>query len=114
MRLLDKITHKELFSELDEATTFSQRLIGLLGRKSISGDYAFCLANCNSVHMFGMRFAIDVIYLNRQDQIVKLVKNLRPWRVSMARSAVKVIETKSGMCDHLNLKVGQELTIVRL
>ena len=42
------------------------------------------LAPCTAVHTVGMRFAIDVVFVDRQGFAVKIVRNLRPWRIALA------------------------------
>ncbi|MEM5551772.1 DUF192 domain-containing protein [Pseudoalteromonas sp. NEC-BIFX-2020_002] len=92
------------------ANTWWLRLRGLLGRTLNEND-GLLIVPCNSVHMIGMRYAIDVVYLNKQNTIIKIVKNLRPWQVSTCRNACKVIELSTKNTNTKILKVGDNLTI---
>ena len=61
------------------ADTFLTRFAGLMFRKPLPPATGLFLAPCNSVHMCFMRFAIDVVYLDKDYKIVKVVKKLKPW-----------------------------------
>ncbi|MCQ8876777.1 DUF192 domain-containing protein [Pseudoalteromonas shioyasakiensis] len=92
------------------ANTWWLRLRGLLGR-TLSENDGLLITPCNSVHMLGMRYAIDVIYLNKQNTIIKIVKNLRPWQFSACGKACKVIELSIKNGNTKTLKVGDNLII---
>lgn len=64
------------------ARTFRARLVGLLGRRSLAPDEALLIEPCRSVHTCFMRFAIDVVFLDRSGRVVGMVSNLRPFRLS--------------------------------
>lgn len=94
------------------ANTALKRLQGLLGRSSLPLHEALWLRPCNSIHTFWMRFAIDVIFLDRQLHIVHLVENLRPFRLTApTRQAASVIEMAAHSIARLQLQVGDELRI---
>lgn len=92
------------------ANTWWLRLRGLLGR-TLKEDDGLLITPCNSVHMFGMRYAIDVVYLNKQNTVIKIVKNLRPWQFSACGKAYKVIELSTKNNNTQTLKVGDNLII---
>ena len=92
------------------ADNFMLRLRGLMGRKNLPDRTALLLAPCDSVHMCFMRFAIDVVYLNKDLTILKIVKNLKPWTgLSMCRGAWAVLELNAGEADRCGLEVGERL-----
>lgn len=91
--------------------TFWQRAKGLLGKKSIESDQFYLFYQCSSVHMFAMKFSIDLVYLNHHFEIVKLVHSLEPWQVSVCLKAKHVIEMKDGMISVHRLVVGEKLLI---
>lgn len=94
------------------ANTALKRLRGLLGRAALSPQEALWLRPCNSVHTWWMRFAIDVIFLDRELRIVRLVENLRPFRLTRpSRQAVSVIEMAAHSITRLNLQVGEQLRV---
>jgi len=63
------------------AKTFKDRLFGLMGRKSM-GCGAMVFPNCKAIHTFFMRFPIDVIYINKDMNVIGIEKNLTPWKIS--------------------------------
>ncbi len=65
---------------------------GLLGRDHLPAGTALVIAPSNAIHMFGMRFAIDVLFARRNGQVVKRVRALAPRRVALAWSAFAAIE----------------------
>lgn len=67
------------------------------------------LVSTNSIHMCFMRFAIDAVYLDQDNIIVKIVKNLHPWiGISACFHAASVIEMLSGEAERLHLEIGMK------
>ncbi|MCZ8537261.1 DUF192 domain-containing protein [Paenisporosarcina quisquiliarum] len=84
----------DLQIQITHATNFESRLKGLLFQKKAITKEGLLLTPCNSVHMFFMRFPIDVVFLNQTNKVVKVVSDLKPWRivppVSGAHSALEL------------------------
>lgn len=98
------------FLEIKIADSFFTRLAGLMFQKKLPQATGLLLAPCNSVHMCFMRFSIDVIYLDKDYKILKLVKNLRPWiGLSMCSNAWATLEMTAGEADRFGLAVGNKL-----
>ena len=98
------------FLKMMVADTFFLRLRGLMFHKILPPATGFLLEPCNSVHMCFMRFAIDVIYMDKEFNIIKIVKNLRPWiGLSMCNNAWAALEMTAGEAGHCGLAVGQKL-----
>lgn len=73
------------------------RARGLLGRGGLAAGEGIVITPCSSVHMCFMRFAIDVLYLDREGRVVKTVDGLRPWRFSLGGTgAHQVVELTAG------------------
>jgi uncharacterized protein len=89
-----------------------RRLRGLLGRRGLSPDQGLLLRPVNAIHTFFMRFAIDVVFLDRDYVVVKVVNDVRPWRFCAARSAKVVLELAAGVAAGLQLSVGERLVPV--
>ena len=108
---IDNVTRgTELANSARAARSYWARLVGLLGRSSLKPGEALLIEPCNSVHTFFMRFAIDVVYLDKSHRVVKAVSALRPFRMSMgAKGAHAVIELPSGTIASTQLAVGDEL-----
>jgi hypothetical protein len=67
------------------------RLLGLALRRR-PPDYALLLPRCRSVHTFGMRFPLDLVWLDRGGRPVRVDEAVPPWRVRSCRRAVAVLE----------------------
>lgn len=79
------------------AKSFFQRARGLIGRKSLAPGTGLLILRCNAIHTFFMRFPIDATFLDKNDQVVKVVRNISPWRPFIwgGWRAKKVLETQS-------------------
>ncbi len=93
----------------DVADTSASRCKGLLGRDSLSPGEGLWIIPCEAIHTCGMRFAIDIIYLNRQKRVCKLLKNIKPWRLSMCAFANSVLEVPAGTIEHTGTQKGDQL-----
>jgi uncharacterized protein len=80
------------------ATTLRARARGLLGR---AAPEPLLIAPARSVHTCGMRFPIDVVFLDAELRVVRVVRGLRPWRVAGARRARAVLELPAGAAARL-------------
>jgi uncharacterized membrane protein (UPF0127 family) len=76
------------------ARGFRARLIGLTLRRA--ADEPLLIPRCRSVHTAGMRFAIDVVFLDARGRVVRVAPAVRPWRLVSCRRAVAVVETAAG------------------
>jgi uncharacterized protein len=93
------------------ADSAPSRMRGLLGRSELNEGEGLLIRPTNSVHMFFMRFAIDVVYLDRQLVVRKVVEALRPWRMSGCRGARAALELPAGTAGRRGIIVGEQLTL---
>jgi hypothetical protein len=82
---------------------------GLLGRDALSGGEGLWIVPCESVHTFGMRFPIDLVYLDRNKKVRKVRSGVPPWRLSACLSAHSVIELASGTIQTTQTRPGDKL-----
>ena len=80
------------------ARTLFARIKGLIGTKRLPPGEGMLILRCNAIHTFFMSFAIDATFLDQQDHVVKVVRNIHPWHpfVWGGLRAVKVLETATG------------------
>ncbi|MBP0458236.1 DUF192 domain-containing protein [Streptomyces montanisoli] len=91
------------------AASYRTRRRGLLGRDGIDG--ALLLTPCGSVHTFGMRFAIDVAYLDRRMRVLG-TQTLHPGRLPLPRLRARhVLEAEAGAMAEWGLRVGVTVRI---
>ena len=69
----------------DVADTSAKRQKGLLGRDDLPAGEGLWIVPCEGVHTCGMRFPIDVVYLDRKKRVRKLRSAMTPWRLSAIR-----------------------------
>ena len=99
----------EVLATLEVADSGRSRARGLLGRDGIEG--ALLIQPAKSVHTLGMRFPIDVAFVD-SDMIVVRIVTMRRWR--LGRPVLKahgVVEAEAGAFGHWNLKVGDRLDV---
>ena len=88
-----------------EARSFIDKLKGFMFIKK--PGYALLLKSTNSIHSFFMRFSIDVLFLDKDNKIVKIEGNIQPGRVFLpVISASKVLELPTGLVDISKFKIG--------
>lgn len=65
------------------------------------------ISPCNSIHMMFMRFPIDAVFINANNQIKALYKRLSPWFgiSSIHKDACSVIELKAGTIEKSGLEI---------
>jgi uncharacterized membrane protein (UPF0127 family) len=101
-----------LAARLRVADTHWTRLRGLLGTTTLPDGDGLWIVPCRQVHMFGMRYAIDVVFLDDARTVVGLTETLTPWRVSpLVKAATSVIELPAGTIAKTGLAAGQAITI---
>ena len=88
------------------------RMRGLLGRKTLPAGEGILLRPASSVHMFFMAFAIDVVWLDRDLQVLGVTPELRPWRTAGRRGARSALELVAGECERRSLVAGDRLRVV--
>jgi len=69
-----------------------------------------CTTPCASIHTLGMRYAIDVLYLDASWRILKRVDALRPWRFSACWAARATLELAAGTAHRRGLEKGLQLS----
>jgi len=95
--------------EVDVAATRASRRRGLLGRDSLGATEGLLLTPCKAVHTVGMRFPIDVIFIDRDGRAVRIVPALAPWRIAMSARAKAVIELAAGTAAASDIQIGDML-----
>src|ERR1700704_1472993 len=82
---------------------------GLLGRSGLPAGEGLWIVPCESVHTFGMKFPIDLVYLDRNKKVKKVRSGVPPWRLSACLSAHSVLELASGTIHRTQTRPGDTL-----
>ena len=120
---------RQLAARLDDGRYLARRVVvakgvfsrfmGLMGRTDLDPEEGLWLVPCRSIHMFFMRTAIDVAFLDRQGVVVRAVSRMRPWSLRpvgvtllpVAR-AHSVLELAPGTLERLGVAEGARLDLV--
>lgn len=86
------------------------RTLGLLARPPLQPDEALWLNPCGGIHTWAMRYPIDVVFLDAQLRVLRVVPNVSPWRLVFApRNTRSVVELRAGKA--VGLEVGDQLAV---
>ena len=108
-QLIEQSTGAILVESLELADRFWSRLVGLQFRSSLPAGHGLLLVPCSSLHTFFVRFAIDLVILDRRGEVVAVRKQVRPWRVVLPiRHAHAILEMPSGAA---HVQPGQRLRL---
>lgn len=94
------------------ADTAPRRLRGLLGRVALEAGEGLLIRPAPAIHTFFMRFAIDAVFLDRDDTVLAVRPSLAPWRTAGQRGARAVLELRAGQAGDRGLAVGDRLTLM--
>lgn len=97
--------------KLSVADSFLTRAAGLLFSPSPESGQGLLITHCASVHMFFMRYAIDVVFIDAAGRILKLCPALKPWSMAACRQARHVIELRDGDIQKFGLQQGQVIAL---
>lgn len=94
------------------ADTFCRRGVGLLLQKDWSGLDGLLLVPCASIHTFGMRMRLDVCFLDSRMRVVKVRRDLGPWKLaSGGRDASRALELPPGRLEETGTEAGDLLCL---
>ena len=111
MVIVNARTNEAVARDVALAVTRATRRRGLLGRDSLNPSAALVLSPCWAIHTMFMRFAIDVIFVDRQGRAVRIVHELPPWRITGAAGARSTIELRAGSLQLLDVQVGDQFRL---
>lgn len=98
-----------VLASAEVALSRRQRRTGLIGRREFEG--ALVLPRCNWVHTIGVKFPIDVAFLDADDTVIKVTSMHRMQIGARVSHATTVIEARQGSFDRWNLRVGDCIDI---
>ena len=91
------------------AGTVGARTRGLLRRRGLPGGEGLLLRPASSIHTLFMRFPIDVVFLDRELVVRKVVPEVRPWRLAFGLRSHAVLELPAGECERRGIARGDRL-----
>jgi uncharacterized protein len=106
LKVVNRARGTVLATHLEVADSATKRSKGLLGRNGLGSGEGLWIVPCESVHTFFMRFAIDLVYLDRNNRVKKVRSVVGPWRVSACLTAHSVLELPAGTICNTQTAVG--------
>ncbi len=112
LKALNLRTNQVLADQVQVATSFYQRTKGLLGRTGIEKGEGLYITQCRSIHTFFMRFSIDILFLDSERKVTKVISELKPFRVAFgARRTIGVLELPEGTVDKNRCEIGDLISL---
>ncbi len=105
-----RVVARTLLTAFDSAS----RRRGLLHHDSLPADTALIIAPSNAIHTFFMRFAIDVAFVSRSGEVLKLRRDMPSRRIAGAWRGFAVVELASGALDRADTRPGDRLRITTI
>lgn len=101
-------THVEI------ATTFLARGLGLMFRQNLPDGHGLAIVPCGSIHMFCMKFPLDVAFVDDKGRVLRALHGIKPWRATWpVRGAKAAIELPAGTLKVHGVEKGSVLNLVR-
>lgn len=113
-RIVEASSGRPLIARVEVACGVGLRAArGLLGRHGLGPGEGLLLADrLGCVHTAGMRFPIDVVFLDRRLAVVGIAEAVRPWRLAHCRGGRLQLELAAGRARALGLAPGVRLALV--
>jgi uncharacterized protein len=99
---------------VDVADTSEKRRTGLLKHTGLAPGEGLWIKPCESVHTFFMKFAIDLVYIDKKLKVRKARKAVPAWRLSACLTAHSILELPAGTIERTGTQAGDELSIEKL
>jgi uncharacterized membrane protein (UPF0127 family) len=92
------------------ADSFAARARGLMLSPPLPPEGALVIEPCNSIHMFFMRYPLDIVFLGKEGEVVFMYRGIKPWRMGrMVRGARLAIELPEGAIERSGTQVGDRI-----
>ncbi len=111
--MIKNITRQTIIAtHVDIADHAWTRMKGLLGRADLPQNHALVITHCNSIHMMFMAFAIDVIFIDKNNHVVGLTAHIPPFAFSpIFWKSTCAIELPPGTIQATQTHVGDSIQI---
>jgi len=114
LKLVDPSTGRALATAVEVPRTSFGRGLGLMFRRTLPPGHAMWIKPCNGIHMFWMNFAVDALFLDRAERVVKVYRRLGEWRiVPLVWGAHSVVELPAGTLEGVELGRGHQVRFVQ-
>lgn len=109
MKVINKRTGEVILDNLVIADTFYKRFIGLMGQSELIQGTGIKIDPCNSIHCFFMRIPIDIIFVSKEHTVVKIIHDMKPWKVSPIIKGARYVIEANGLALLGKVEIGDIL-----
>src|SRR5580704_15134503 len=109
LRIRNQSRDTLLADRADIADTSAKRRTGLLKHTGLEPGEGLWIAPCEAVHTIGMKFAIDVLFLDKKKKVLKIKPAMPRWRMAISFFAHSVLELPSGRAAETQTSAGDQL-----
>src|SRR6476469_3742518 len=112
MRITNTTRSTTLAENARRAGGFLARGRGLMFTSSLPEGGGLVIDPCNSIHMFFMRYPLDIIFLSKDGRVVFMYRGIKPWRMGrVVKGARFAIELPVGAIERSTTEVGDQIEI---
>ena len=113
MQVRNVTRNVSLGERIDVADTSQKRRTGLLKHSGLTDGTGLWIVPCEAVHTWGMKFEIDVVFLNKQRKVLKVRKSMGRRRLALCLPAHSVLELPAGKLEATGTQAGDQLELIR-
>jgi uncharacterized protein len=111
--IVNKASDTPISIAVSLAGTSSERRKGLSGVERLADGHGLWISPCEAIHTFGMKIAIDAVFISRDHRVKKIYQGLRPNRIAWCLTAESVLELPENSVVRSQTKAGDQLAISR-
>lgn len=111
MEIIHSTTNRSIAKNVKYAHSMLDRMLGVMFIKEMKGMDGLLIDPCNSIHNCFVRFSLDVIFIDKENKVVKIIRDFRPWRFTRIYfKSRKVLELPAGSLID-NISIGDQLEV---
>ena len=112
VRIVNQSRGTIIADHVEVAASFWARGKGLIGRRGLPDGFGLVIKPCGSIHMFFMAIPLDVLHLDREGRVLKVLAGIKPWRLGpIIRGGKSVIELPAGTAARTETKAGDTVVV---
>jgi uncharacterized membrane protein (UPF0127 family) len=104
-------TSSELKLSVKMADSYFTRLVGLIGKSQMDENEGLLLKKCKSIHTIGMRYNLDLVFMDKTGKVLKCAEGIKPFRTASAKGAYYALELNQGVIQTQGIRVNEQLQL---
>ena len=110
MNVVNRTRGSTLATQARRADSFAARGRGLMMAPPLPEGGGLVIEPCNSIHMFFMRYPLDIVFLDKVGEVLFMYRGIKPWRMGrVVRGARLAIELPEGSIERSGTEVGDQI-----